>query len=318
MNKGIRGALLTLTIAVLGWSSIPLFLRHFSFSIDAWTSNGWRYAFSALLWSPALLYAYSKRTLAPRIWQKAIVPSVFNFIAQNFFTWAHYMVPPALLSFGLRANILFIALGAVLLFPEERRVVRSPWFILGMLLVIMGTSGTILLGTTPVEAVTLSGILLAIGSGLFFACYGLSVRHYMDGIPSLLAFSVISLYSASGMVALMFFLGEDAGLSVFSLSAFQFFLLMLSSFIGIALGHVCYYHAIAKLGVAVSSGVLQLQPFIVAVASMLVFGEVLTGRQWMSGGFAICGALMMILVQHRRSNSPAALIHTPPDPAHSL
>ena len=74
-------------------------------------------------------------------------------------------------------------------------------------------------------------------------------------------------------------------------------LLLLSAVIGIALGHVLYYMSIARLGVAVSAGVLQLHPFMVGVASLLLFGEVLTMAQWISGGVAILGAMMMLSVQ---------------------
>ncbi len=43
---------MTVTLTLIGWSSVPLFLRYFADSIDAWTSNGWRYGVSALLWAP--------------------------------------------------------------------------------------------------------------------------------------------------------------------------------------------------------------------------------------------------------------------------
>ena len=49
--------IVTVVLTLVGWSSVPLFLRHFADSIDLWTSNGWRYGFSALLWLPVLLTA---------------------------------------------------------------------------------------------------------------------------------------------------------------------------------------------------------------------------------------------------------------------
>jgi hypothetical protein len=48
---------LTVVLTVTGWSSVPLFLRYFADMIDLWTSNGWRYGFSALVWAPVLLLA---------------------------------------------------------------------------------------------------------------------------------------------------------------------------------------------------------------------------------------------------------------------
>ena len=73
--------------------------------------------------------------------------------------------------------------------------------------------------------------------------------------------------------------------------------------IGIALGHVLYYMSIARLGVAVSAGILQLHPFIVAIASFFLFAEVLTTAQWISGSVAISGAVLMLTAQRRLARS---------------
>src|SRR4051812_2711017 len=71
-------------LTLLGWSSIPLFLRHFTqppHRIDAWTANGWRYAFSALLWAPVLITAALRRTTPRGLWRAALVPGLFNAVA---------------------------------------------------------------------------------------------------------------------------------------------------------------------------------------------------------------------------------------------
>ena len=47
---GPRAAgVVTILLTLVGWSSIPLFLKHFTHLIDGWTANGWRYAISALI-----------------------------------------------------------------------------------------------------------------------------------------------------------------------------------------------------------------------------------------------------------------------------
>ena len=55
---------------------------------------------------------------------------------------------------------------------------------------------------------------------------------------------------------------------------------------------------------AVSSGVLQLHPFAVAVASFFIFNETLSMPQWISGTIAVGGAALMLTVQ-RWSSRPA-------------
>lgn len=290
-----------IVMTLIGWSSVPLFLKHFSHAIDPWTSNGWRYGFAAFMWAPVLLLAVARNRLPRGLWRAAVVPSVFNMLGQVFFTWAHYKIDPGLLTFGLRVQIVCVAAGAFLMFPSERRLIRSAGFLTGAAMVLAGTVGTALLtreATTPTHVV---GVLMAIASGALFAAYALSVRKWMHGMHPVLAFSAISQYTAAGMIGLMLVFGARAGVTALDLSGGQFALLLFSAVIGIALGHVFYYTSIARLGVAVSSGVIQLQPFVVTAASAALFGERLTGGQLVSGVVAVCGAALILVTQHRLS-----------------
>jgi drug/metabolite transporter (DMT)-like permease len=76
---------------------------------------------------------------------------------------------------------------------------------------------------------------------------------------------------------------------------------------------VLYYMSIARLGVAVSSGVLQLHPFTVGVASYFLFHEVLTVTQWISGLVAVGGALLMLSVQGRLARRRPVAAEPPAD-----
>ena len=288
-----------------GWSAVPLFLRFFAESIDVWTSNGWRYAFSALLWAPVLIWGYAKNSLPDRLWKRALVPALVNSMGQVLFAWAHYKIDPGLLVFSLRFQIVFVALGAAILFANERSVIASKGFIFGMALVMGGTIGTISMTSEAFDGATVTGLLLAFGAGIGFAGYALSVRYFMQGIRPVVAFAAISQYTAGAMVVLMVVFGERMGMGALDMSGVNIFLLLLSAVIGIALGHVCYYTAIAKLGVAISTGIIQLQPFLVAVGSYFWFDEKLTTMQWASGMVAVVGAGLVLRVQHTKSASPA-------------
>ncbi|GIW74101.1 MAG: hypothetical protein KatS3mg103_0623 [Phycisphaerales bacterium] len=325
----LGGVLVVLTL--LGWSSIPLFLRHFAEAIDGWTSNGWRYGFAALLWLPVLVVMGTAGRLPGGLFRLALVPAAFNVVGQVCFTWAHYLLDPGMLTFALRAHIVFVTVGAALLFASERKVITRPLFLLGMVLVVVGTSATILLappegGSTASQA---SGVLadrpelartlgvgLSIAAGALFACYALAVRRFMVGVNSIVAFAAISQYTALAMIALMLAFGTAGGLTALPegwahdgrLTTMGFGLLLASSVIGIALGHVAYYMSINRLGVAVASGVIQLQPFVVSVASLVLFGERLTTGQWIAGAVAVCGAGAMLWSQHRAARGRPALL----------
>ncbi|TVQ59790.1 MAG: DMT family transporter [Phycisphaerales bacterium] len=289
----------TVVMTLIGWSSVPLFLHHFAASIDAWTSNGWRYSVAALLWAPALVVAVRRKGGAGNLWRAAIVPSCLNAAGQVCFTWAHYLIEPGLLTFALRFQIVFVALGAFLLFPGERAIVRSRLYLTGFVLVLVGGFAAGVRGSWACPGVGLQGPGLAVLSGALFAAYGLSVRGCMAGIHPITAFAAISLYTSGAMLALMVLLGERSGMAALDLSRQQFALLALSAVVGIALGHVFYYISIARLGVAVSTGVIQLQPFVVAAGSYVLFREALNTAQWVSGTAAVAGALLMLETQRR-------------------
>lgn len=312
------GGVITALLTLAGWSSVPLFIEHFTRDIDAWTSNGWRYGFSALLWAPVLVIGLRRGRLPPGLFVAAIIPSLLNSAGQVCFTQAHYMIDPGLLTFGLRTHIIFVTIGAAIMFPTERAVIGSPRFLIGLVMVAGGTFGTIAFGEQLPAGASLLGVGLALASGALFAGYALSVRRCMSGFGPMLAFAAISQYTAATMVILMLGLGEEAGARALGLGAGQFALLLLSAVIGIALGHVLYYIAIEKLGVAVSAGIVQLQPICVGVASYFLFDEALSGSQWMSGVVAVTGAAVMLWAQHlaqrrRRVAREAEYRDLPPD-----
>jgi drug/metabolite transporter (DMT)-like permease len=203
------------------------------------------------------------------------------------------------------------------MFPVERRIIRSPMYLGGAVLLIMGMIGVLLLDpgdadqaantmvSTPrsARAAHFEGVLLALASGLLFACYGLAVRKFMVNINSVIAFAAICQYTAAVMVVLMLVLGASAGATVLNLAGGEVVLLLASALIGIAFGHMFYYMSIARLGVAVTAGVLQLQPFFAALGSMPLFGERLGFGQWIGGSVAVLGALLMLAVQYRISRA---------------
>lgn len=309
-------AVTTIIMTLLGWSSVPLFLKHFSHAIDIWTSNGWRYGMSALMWLPVPLWGLWRRSLPAGVWKAALVPAAINIGAQTLFCWTFYKIDPGLATFGLRSNIVFATLGAAILFAPERVLIRHAGFLTGIIMVIVGTFGTMVLGQGLPKGATLDGIRMAVSSGAGFAGYALAVRKFMHGINAIVSFSIISLYTAAGMVGFMLLWGEGSGLGALSLlddpamlaglpfPCGQFGVLAVSALIGIALGHVFYYYSISKLGVAASAGIVQLQPFFVAIASLCLFDERLSIGQWGSGAVAVAGAILTLVVQariHRRN-----------------
>ncbi len=291
--------LILIVLTLFSWSSVPLFLRYFAGYLDGWTANGWRYGISAIFWAPVVIVGLLRRTLPRGLWIAAIVPSAFNCVAQSMFAWAPYFIEPGLLTFMLRSHIVFVTLGAYLLFPSERFVLRTKEFWIGIVIVFLGAAGVLLLGDEPPRGATAIGVFLGLASGALYAGYALSVRYYMHEVHPIVAFSAISLLTAAVLVSTMLVAGKNFGLGVTTLSGGQLLLLTASAFIGIAFSHAMYYAGIVRLGVSMSSGIILLQPILTSIASFFLFDERLAGVQWFCGLASLCGAGVLLAAQRK-------------------
>jgi drug/metabolite transporter (DMT)-like permease len=231
------------------------------------------------------------------IWVAALVPAAANTAGQIAFTAAHSHIGPGLLTFGLRLQLVAVAIGAYLLFPAERPTIRSPRYLVGIGLLMAGMAAILVDGGALEGGASTLGVVLSLGAGAGYAAYALAVRRFMSAYHPIIAFGVIALYTAAALVALMLAFGRNAGADVLQLGSRELWALGASAFFGIALGHVLYYTSIDRLGVATTAGVLQLQPFVVSGISLAVFGERMTGVQWGGGIVAVAGAALVLGAQ---------------------
>ena len=305
------GAVVLILLTLMSWAAVPLFLRHFTKDLhfDPVSQNGWRYAISAGFWLPFLFFTWKRGKLPQPLFRLALVPAIFNIFGQTFFTFGPALLEPGMFSFVFRSQIVFVTLGAYLLFPAERSTLSSPRYWAGMVMVIVGSVGLVMVKDRDAAAhatVTFLGVAVAFLSGLFFAGYGLSVRYYVNTYSPVTSFGVICQYTAVGAIALALLAPLAPGILPASLpqpdpafpinhfSAWSWLLLVASAFIGIAISHVMYYASLSRLGVAVSIGIIQLQPIFTAVGSLLLFGERLNRWQWACGLLGVAGAMLML------------------------
>jgi drug/metabolite transporter (DMT)-like permease len=301
--------LLAAAVTLGGWSLTPVFVGSLTEHIDAWTSNGWRYGLAALTWMPLLAAARWRGRWPVGLMRRALVPAAINAVAQSCFTYGFYLIDPTLVIIALRLQIVAVAIGAAVMFPAERRIIRTPMFVLGAALATAGIMGVLVLkleqGGVGQSRNIVLGVLLGVAAGVGFGGYALAVRKFMRGVPSPLAFAAIGQYSALAMVVVMLAASPTHGGEVPRLPAGPMLILVVSTYTGIAGTHVFYYIAIQRLGVAATTAVLQLQPFGVGLISYFVLGDVLTLPQWACGVIATGGAGLAIWVQHRLRERPA-------------
>ena len=293
--------------ALVCWTITPLLVEHLTGVFDLWASNGWRYGLAALMWLPLLILTIARGRFPAGLWKRALLPASFSIVAQVAFVGAFYMTGAAMVTFGLRFQIVATAIGAAMLFPAERVVIRRPVFLLGALAVMLGVIGVAAFAPGVFGAAAdaegsshrdIFGVALAAIAGIGYAGYGMTVRKCLAGVSAQLSFSVISIYVGGAMLLLMVLLSEGPVAQLAAMDGQQWFIFILSVIFGLAAGHVIYFNAMATLGVAPATGVVQLQPLTVAAASYIFLKEVLTAPQIACGLVAVAGAGAMLYTQH--------------------
>ncbi len=281
---------------------MPVFLKYFTDFIDAWTANGVRYGFSALILAPYLLLNLRQVPPGTNIWRDALVPSIVNMVGQVAWAWAPYHNDATVVSFVVRCAFPVSILFGFWFLRRERALARSVGFWLGAAGVVLGIvfmySGALAHGgSSPF------GLLLALTTSVCWGLYSVTVGYYMPGYPAILAFSVICLYTAPGLIVLMLLVGDYGSLG--ELSAFRWFMVLISGVLGITIGHVLIYRFIKVLGpIALEAG-HSLIPLGSLVLAAALLGERMSGSQWVGGVLLIAGSLGILVPRFRLAKTDA-------------
>ncbi len=302
MRKKTVPAFLLLLVSIFSWSSIPLFLKHFVASLDAWTVNGVRYGIAALLLLPALRGLSGDEPGRRSLWHAALVPALVNSVGQVGWALIPYYVTASVMGFGIRASFLFTIVGGLWLLPEERYLLRSRAFWSGGVLCVAGIVA-LFWGSLRREAASVPGLLILLGAAAIWGFYGITVRKFMPGYPPHRGFAVVSLYTAAVLSVLMFAFGRVSALGEATPGTIG--MLALSAFLGISLAHVLMFYVLEHLGAIIESGAEMLTPFLTFCGAALIFGERLGPLQWAGGLGVVLGCLLMFAAHKPRPESAA-------------
>lgn len=289
-------ATLALAGSVLCWGVVPLFLKYFSPYIDGWTANGYRYPIAVMFYLPVLITFHRRYPGRLRtVFRLALLPALINLAGQILWAWTPYFIDPGLMAFVVRLSTVWAVIGSFILFPDERRLLKSSLFWLGFSLAVIGFTVMTLTSDQPLTGATLYGLVIVFACSLCWAGYNLTVRRNMYAVDSRIAFGAVSLLTASGLFVLMCGLGEPT--AVTRLPMHISVLIVISAFLGIAMAHVLFYVALKRVGVAIATSVNLSGAFITALLSKFLFREELTVYQWTAGCGLVIGALLLTLAQ---------------------
>ena len=288
--------ILVLLLSVFFGSTVPIFLEYFTSYIDnAWTVNGYRYIVVFIIMFPIVIKMIRDKKYTKKMWKVALIPASFNFAQQVMWAWAPYYIDPSLMGFLLKSIVIWSILGSFILFTDERDLLRSIKFWIGLTTAIIGTIGLSYFGGKMSASGTFLGVVLVLGSSLFMASYGLTVKKYFNDTNSIVSFSIISFYTAIGIISLMFVMGKPA--TVFELPTKVVLLIAVSALVGITLGHILFYSSLKYVGVVINYSVGLLSAFFTAIMSYLFYDDKLTLFQWLAGTLILIGGFITIIAK---------------------
>ena len=299
----VRGTLFIIG-TILCWATVPVLLKDLTRSVDAWTANGLRYPMAAILYWPVLVLGLRSGRLTRALVLRALPPAVITLCGQILWALAPYYLDASLIAFLIQASVVWAVLGAMILFPDERALLRSPRFYAGLLLAAAGFLGLAITREAFVHPMTQTGVTLILACSLFFGAYSVSVRRCLGNDPPLLSFGIVAQFVSVGLVTLMFVMGMDE--RVGGLAVDRWGVLAVSSLLGIGIAHVLLYSAIQRIGATLSNGLCMAIPFVTLVIAHFMLGESMSPGEWTSGGAMAVGGGLLLTSQGQIRVKPGA------------
>jgi drug/metabolite transporter (DMT)-like permease len=298
-SPNVRKIDATATLACLGalvcWSVGPIFIKLLTASVDSWTQNLLRYLVACFFWLPFMIFSRWRGRLDSGIWRKAALPAAANIVMQCLWAAAYYYIDPAFMYLLSKSAVIWIAGFSLIFFADERVLIRSKRFWLGMTMSVAGVIGITVFKRDFTAASTMTGIIITLLSAAAWAVYTILVRVSFRDTDSRNSFSIMSIYTAAGLGALALIFGnvQDS----FSMGIVPWIYVVVSALMSIAFSHVLYYAAIRRIGATIPSLALLATPLLVLAISYVVFGEMLNAFQWISGIILLLGSGLAVWAQ---------------------
>jgi drug/metabolite transporter (DMT)-like permease len=283
------------TVAI--WSLPSLFQFYLNQFYDPWSQNFYRYAVAGLAIIPFVLLQFRG---GPKIDIRAIVfclvPCLPNVVHQITQVVALFYMGPGVYAIFIRSSVIFSALLALALFPEERFVIRQWQFQLGTLLGLTGAFGVIWFQSNGQHRhIALPGLFVAFTASVCWALYATLIKRPSARLGPIRSFGVVSVITSALLLPLMLAFGNMA--TPLQVGANVNWILIISAVVCITLAHVLYYVAIREIGVALSQSLQLLCPLAALGLSALIFHERINAAQCISAIILLIGAFLAMRVK---------------------
>jgi drug/metabolite transporter (DMT)-like permease len=290
----ISGTVLVV-LAIIGWVPGPIIIKYLANFVDFWTQNLLRYAIAMVMFMPILIFSIKTRKVNSSIWSKALLPAIPNISAQCLWAAAFYYINPAFMSLLSQSQILWTMAISMIVFADERPLLRSKRFLAGSLAAMVGLVGIIVLKQDFTARASVIGIVITLAWAVNWALYSIAAKVAFKTIDSAAGFAVVSLYTVPPLAVLAFVFGRVG--QCLSMSPSAWIYLLISAVSSIAISHSCYYAAIKRIGATIPSLVILALPFLILLVSRVLFNEKLSAAQWFFGLLLVAGAALALWAQ---------------------
>lgn len=288
-STGYAAILATVVI----WSVPSLFQFYLNRYYDAWAQNFYRYSVACLAIVP-FLFLRSRQPhthLTSRLFWLCVLPCLPNVVHQVGQVLALYYIGPGIYTIFGRTSVIFTALLALALFPEERHTIRQRQFQLGTLLGLVGAFGVLWFQTDAHDQhISARGVIIAIVATFCWSLYGVLIKRPSAQLGPIRSFTVVSVVTSALFLPLTAAFGQlstpvHAGFNVNAI-------LVISAVTCITLAHVLYYIAIREIGVALAQTLQLVCPVGALVLSAWIFDERLRPAQLWSAAVLLVGTFL--------------------------
>jgi drug/metabolite transporter (DMT)-like permease len=288
VGKGYAAVFTTVVI----WSMPSLFQYYLNRFYDPWSQNFYRYGVACLAIVPFVLLQFRRGAkIDIRAVMLCLVPCLPNVVHQITQVVALFYMGPGVYAIFIRSSVIFAAVLALLLFPEEREVIRQWQFQLGTVLGLIGAFGVIWFQSNGQDRhIAMPGLLVAFTASFCWALYATLIKRPSARLGPIRSFGLVSIITSALLLPLMFAFGKAA--TPLQVAANVNWILIISAVICITLAHVLYYVAIREIGVALSQSLQLLCPLAALGLSALIFHERINAAQCISAIILLIGAFL--------------------------
>lgn len=298
--ESVVPAFCALILSILGWASAPVFIRLLSTAYDPYSQAFIRYGSAALVLT--LISVTSHRIELAKVFRHprgVLGLTIVTLFLQIFWTFGCYGASSATVAqLVTKLSVVFVILFGYFLFHEERIVTRSPLFLSGTALSLLGLAAVLAKNPYSLAPSFDSASVFLLLTAVLWAVYTVWARHLVLSVHPLPMFTAMAVFTTAGLGILCVILGHPSTLVEASLRTNG--LAFLSGMFPIALAHPCFHYAQRRLGSAFCTSLNLAHPLVTyGLAILMLPDERLLPSQAAGAVVLLTGTLLVARTARR-------------------